>query len=159
MAIKPYQSHIEHYFDFSNPNWKKRHILFLIVDVFNLAIIIAFLVLNPLTNIWKITTVSAFIGIFIITIILFIYKRAWYHYLNYIFVIFGMVCAILVTFLMDFPPEGIIFERLLLGLLIISAIFDLVFLLNYVSIEYSQRKAKPRNLKEYGTFISVKRNL
>ncbi|MHA1475691.1 MAG: hypothetical protein ACTSPA_02975 [Promethearchaeota archaeon] len=159
MTTKPNQSHIKNYFDFSNPNWKKRHYSFIIFEIFNLAIIIAFLILCSLTNIWKITSVSAFIGIFIITIILFINKKAWYRYLSYIFVIFGMVFAIYIPYLMDIPPESNNFERFITVLLIIGAIVDFIFLLNYVSIEYSQRRAKTGNLKEYGIFIGIKRNM
>ncbi len=138
MAIKPNQSHIGHYFNFSNPNWKKRHLSFLIFEIFNLAIIIPFLILCTLTNKWKIISVSGFIGIFIITIILLIYRKAWYRYFSYIFVIFGMVFAIYIPYLMDIPQESNNFERFITVLLIICAIVDLIFLLNYVSIEYSQ---------------------
>ena len=165
MTIKANQSDIKNYFNFSNPNWKKRHLSILIFEIFNLAIIIAFLILYKLTNIWKITSVSVFIGIFIITIILFIYKKAWYRYLSYIFVIFGMVFAIYVPYFMENPQESINFERFIVILLVISEIVDLIFLLNYVSIEYSlegffpktffryriMRRAQTGNLKEEET--------
>jgi len=109
--------------------------------------------------------VSAFIGIFIITIILFRYKKAWYRYLSYIFVIFGMVFATIYSFFMYIPQENFDFESFITVLLVICAIVDLIFLLNYVSIEYSQegffpktffgyrimRRAQTGNLKEEDT--------
>jgi len=131
------------------------------------------LIFCNLTINWKITSVSAFIGIFIITIILLIYKKAWYRYLSYIFIIFGMVFAIYIPYFMEIPPESDFLKRLITGFLIIFAIVDLILLLNYVSIEYSQegflpktffryrimRRAKTGNLKEYGIFIGIKRNI
>ena len=147
--IKPNQSHIQNYFNFSNPDAKKRHFLILIFELINLPIIIAFLIFSNLTINWKITSVSVFIGIFIITIILFIYKKAWYRYLSYIFVIFGMVFAIYVPYFMDIPPESINFKRFITVLLIICAIVDLIFLLNYVSIEYSQEGFFPKTFFRY----------
>ena len=146
MAIKPNQSHIGYYFNFLNPNWKKRHFSFLIFEIFNLAIIIAFLILYTLTNKWKIISVSVFIGIFIITIILLIYKKAWYRYLSYIFVIFGMVVATFFSFIMFIRFD---FESFITVLLIIFAIADLIFLLNYVSIEYSQEGFFPKTFFRY----------
>jgi len=148
-AIKPNQSHIGHYFNFSNPNWKKRHLSFLVFEIFNLAIIIPFLILCTLTNKWKIISVSVFIGLFIITIILLIYKKAWYRYFSYIFVIFGMVFAIYIPYFMEIPPESDFLKRLITGFLIICAIVDLIFLLNYVSIEYSQEGFLPKTFFRY----------
>ena len=143
--IKPNQSHIQNYFNFSNPDAKKRHFLILIFEISNLPIIIAFFIYCNLPISWKIPSVSVFIGIFIITVILFIYKKAWYRYLSYIFVIFGMVFAIYITFFMDIPPESM----LIIGLLIICAIVDFIFLLNYVSIEYSQEGFFPKTFFRY----------
>jgi len=159
MTSKPNQSDIKNYFNFSNSNWKKLHLPILVFEIINLAIIIIFFIFYTLTTFWKFTSVSLIIGIFIITIFLFIYKKAWYRYLSYIFVIFGMVFAVYITYFMNFPPERIIFERLLMGLFIICVIVDLIFLLNYVSIEFSQRGAKTGTLKEYGIFIGIKRNI
>ena len=149
MATKPNQSDIKNYFTFSNPNWKKLHFTFIIFEIFNLAIIITFLILCTLTNIWKIISVSAFIGIFIITFILFIYKKTWYRYLSYIFVILGMVFAIYIPYFMDIPPESNNFKIFITVILIICAIVDLIFLLNYVSIEYSQEGFFPKTFFRY----------
>jgi len=49
-----------------------------------------------------------------------------------------MVFAIYVPYYMDIPPESYNFEIFITVILIICAIVDLIFLLNYVSIEYSQ---------------------
>ena len=71
-----------------------------------------------------------------------------------------MVFAIYVPYFMDIPPESDYLKHLITGLLIIYAIVDLIFLLNYVSIELRiMRRAEPGTLKEYGTFISIKRNI
>ena len=159
------QSQIESYFDFSNTNWKKRHSLLLLFEIFNLTIIIAFLISCNLIDIWKITWVSVFIGILITTIILFRYKKSSYRYLSYLLVIFGMVFAIYIPFSLDIPdyifyPNGAIIEpsNIVFAVMVGIAIVDLIFLLNYLTIEYSRerfmspmiRKNKMRNFFKFG---------
>ena len=149
ISSKPNHSQIEGYFNFSNPNWKKRHSSFLIFETFNLAIIIAFLILCTLTNIWKITLVTVSIVIFIITIILFLNKKSSYRYLSYILVSFGMVFVIYVQYFMDIPQDSYISEHFIFVLSIIIAIIDFIFLLNYISIEYSQGGFFPKMYSRY----------
>ncbi|QEE17336.1 hypothetical protein DSAG12_03169 [Promethearchaeum syntrophicum] len=149
MTTKPNQSDIQNYFDFSNPNWKKRHLSIVIFEIINLGIIITFFIFYPLTTFWQFFSLSLIIGIFILTVFLFIYKKAWYRYLSYIFVIAGMVLAIFVPYFMGIPPESINLKRLITGFLIICAIADLIFLLDYVSIEYSQEGFFPKTFFGY----------
>ena len=60
-----------------------------------------------------------------------------------------MVFAIYIPYLMDIPQESYNFERFITVLLIICAIVDLIFLLNYVSIEYSQEGFFPKSFFRY----------
>jgi len=76
-----------------------------------------------------------------------------------------MVFATIYSFFMYIPQENFDFESFITVLLVICAIVDLIFLLNYVSIEYSQegffpktffgyrimRRAQTGNLKEEDT--------
>jgi len=149
------QAQIDFYFDFSNPNWKKRHFLFLILEILNFPIIISTFILSPLSNTLKITWVSVFTVIFITSIILFGYKKESYRFLSYLLDIFGMVTIYFLFYYIDIPIESNFpWELVMVAFILV----DLIFLLNYISIEYARerymspmiRKIKARNFYKFG---------
>jgi len=149
------QAQIDFYFDFSNPNWKKRHFLFLILEILNFPIIISTFILSPLSNTLKITWVSVFTLILITSIILFSYKKESYRFLSYLLDIFGMVTIYFLFYYIDIPIENNFpWELVMIAFILV----DLIFLLNYLSIEYARerfmspmiRKNKARNFYKFG---------
>ena len=149
------QSQIENYFDFSNPNWKKRHSLLLTFEIINFLVLIITLILFPLINIWKYTLISVFTGTFLISIILFRYKKSSYRYLSYILDVLGMLFVLFIPNYGNIPDN--IMEIVFYGWIILG-IGDLIFLLKYLTIEYSRerfmgpmiRKNKIRNFYKFG---------
>lgn len=150
------QAQIDFYFDFSNPKWKKRHFLFLILEILNFPIIISTFILSPLSNTLKITWVSVFAVILITSIFLFGYKRESYRFLSYLLDIVGMVSVYFLFYYIEIPIESNFPWQLVMIALILV---DLIFLLNYISIEYAKerfmspmvRKNKLRNFYKFGS--------
>ena len=146
------QAQIDFYFDFSNPNWKKRHFLFLILEILNFPIIISTFILSPLSNTLKITWVSVFAVILIISIFLFGYKKESYRFLSYLLDIIGIVSVYFLLYYLDFQYS---FWNVVT---IAFSLVDLIFLLNYLSIEYAKerfmspmiRKNKATNFYKFG---------
>ena len=149
------QSQIENYFDFSNPNWKKRHSLLLTIEIINFLVLIITLILFPLTNIWKYTLISVFTGTFLISIILFRNKKSSYRYLSYILDVLGMLFVLFIPNYGNIPDN--IMEIVFYGWIVLG-IIDLIFLLKNLTIEYSRerfmspmiRKNKIRNFYKFG---------
>ena len=147
------QAQIDFYFDFSNPKWKKRHLIFLIIEFFNFPIIISTFILSPLTNTLKITWVSVFSLIYITSIILFSCKKTSYRFLSYLIDILGMVTIYFLFYYIDIQ-YNIFWQWVMIAFILV----DIIFLLNYISIEYAKerfmspmvRRNKMRNFFKFG---------
>ena len=136
------QSQIESYFNFSKPKWKKRHSILIIFETFNFAIVLAFFILSQ-----EFLYLSIFTGIFLLSILLFIFKKSWYRYLSYLIDILGMIFTIYINSLLDIPDyiyymDGTIISpsEIVWWVTIAISIIDLIFILNYLSIEYSRER-------------------
>ncbi|MHA1720761.1 MAG: hypothetical protein ACTSWX_03065 [Promethearchaeota archaeon] len=149
------QSQIESYFDFSNPKSKKRNII-LIFGILNFPFILTGIIIFPrymfvISTLWKISLVVVFTATLLINIILFIQKKPAFRFSSYALVVFGMVC-LLIPILISLDEA---YQRVLFGFLII---IDLIFTINYATIEYSKerymspmiRKNKMRNFRRLG---------
>ena len=133
---------LDNYFDFSNPDAKKKHYQFLIMEIINFFIIIFSFILITLTKPWKISWISLFAVSLILSIILFSYKKPSYLFLSYFLIVFGLffllfIRAIGVVFAYFSPnPIPWFFDIAWLGAIIV----DSIFLINYFTIEYAIRR-------------------
>jgi len=131
------QEQIESYFGFSNPKWRKRHFLLLTIEIINFIVLIITLILFPLTNNWKYTLISVFTLIFLVSIILFIFKKASYRFLSYILDALGMLFVLFIPNYADIPDNTM---DIVFFVWIVLGICDAIILLYYVSIEFSQER-------------------
>jgi hypothetical protein len=145
------QEQIKSYFDFSNPKFRKRHSILLTIEIINFLILIITLISFPLTNNWKYTLISVFTVIFLVSIILFLYKNASYRFLSYILDALGMVFVLFIPNYSDIPDNV---KDIVLFVWIVLGICDAIILLYFVSIEFSQEryiksKIRQKNVRIY----------
>ena len=136
------QNEIDRYFGFSNPDGKKRHHLFLTIEIFNLLIIIFALIISSLTNNWKFSLISVFTGILIISSILLKYNKTSYRFLTYIIVFTGLVFVLFINIYGNFSFVSNIesIDVIIVVFQVIIITIDAIFLLNYLTIENARQR-------------------
>ena len=132
------QNEIDWYFDFSNPDWKKRSYKFLTLEIFNFLIIIFALIIFPLTETTKYSFIGVFSLIFIISGVLFRYRKVSYRYLSYIIDIFGLIFVLFIPIYYNTAYEFI--NVAIVVVEAITVIVDSIFLLNYLTIENARQR-------------------
>ena len=148
------QDQIESYFDFTNPNYRKRHSLLLTFEIINYIVLIITLITFPLTNIWKYILISVFTMIFLDSIILFIYKKTSYRFLSYILDALGMLFVLFIPNYADIPDNTMDIIFIVWAIL---GICDAIILLYFVSIEFSHERYIKSKIRQKNVRIYYKR--